>query len=84
MNALKVIIFFSFPFFKSLMNNVILHFRRSCTRILENKVAPILASLIGFLDTNFNLDLMDMSQCSWKWDLWLAILHSAEALGLQV
>ncbi|XP_060599995.1 E3 ubiquitin-protein ligase RNF213-like [Ruditapes philippinarum] len=57
--------------------------RRSCTRILENKVAPILASIIAFLDTNCNLDLIGSDQSSWKRDLWLAILHSPEALNLQ-
>ncbi|XP_053388236.1 E3 ubiquitin-protein ligase rnf213-alpha-like [Mercenaria mercenaria] len=56
---------------------------RSCVQILESKVSPIFASLIAFLDTNSNLNLLEEVENTWKRELWLALLHTPESLNLQ-
>ena len=57
-------------------------FRRSCLQVLEAKIAPILAGIIAYLDTNHNLDLVKQTTSPWKPQLWLAVLSSQEVLQL--
>ncbi|XP_053396009.1 E3 ubiquitin-protein ligase rnf213-alpha-like [Mercenaria mercenaria] len=57
-------------------------FRRSCIQTLENKVSPILAGIIAYLDTNDNLKILQEEHCQWKQELWLTFLHTVDAINL--
>ncbi|XP_053396010.1 E3 ubiquitin-protein ligase rnf213-alpha-like [Mercenaria mercenaria] len=58
-------------------------FRRSCIQTLENKVSPILAGIIAYLDTNDNLKILQEEHCQWKQELWLTFLNTVDAINLQ-
>ncbi|XP_053396342.1 E3 ubiquitin-protein ligase rnf213-alpha-like isoform X2 [Mercenaria mercenaria] len=57
-------------------------FRRSCIQTLETKVAPILAGIIAYLDTNDNIKILQ-ENCHWKQELWLTVLNTRDAISLQ-
>ena len=58
------------------------HFRRACLQVLESKIAPILAGIIAYLDTNHNLDLLTQTESPWKQQIWLTMLNTPESLQL--
>ena len=58
--------------------------RRSCIQTLETKVAPILAGILAYLDTNDNLKILQGDCIKWKQKLWHTYLNKTEALTLQV
>ncbi|XP_052216221.1 E3 ubiquitin-protein ligase rnf213-alpha-like isoform X4 [Dreissena polymorpha] len=45
-------------------------FRQACYQTTKLKIAPVLAHIIAFLDTNCNLELA-LSEVPWKRDFWL-------------
>ncbi|XP_053396339.1 E3 ubiquitin-protein ligase rnf213-alpha-like isoform X2 [Mercenaria mercenaria] len=57
-------------------------FRQSCFQTLEAKIAPILAGIIAYLDTNDNMKILQ-EHCLWKQELWLKVLNTADAINLQ-
>ncbi|XP_060597648.1 E3 ubiquitin-protein ligase rnf213-alpha-like, partial [Ruditapes philippinarum] len=57
-------------------------FRRSCIQTLETKVAPILAGIIAYLDTNDNIKILQ-EDCDWKQKLFLTILNTVDAISLK-
>jgi hypothetical protein len=58
--------------------------RRSCIQTLETKVAPILAGIIAYLDTNDNMKILQEEHFKWKQELWLTYLNTVDAINLQV
>ncbi|XP_060590421.1 E3 ubiquitin-protein ligase rnf213-alpha-like, partial [Ruditapes philippinarum] len=58
-------------------------FRRSCIQTLETKVAPILAGIIAYLDTNDNMKILQEEHFKWKQELWLTYLNTVDAINLQ-
>ncbi|XP_052817087.1 E3 ubiquitin-protein ligase rnf213-alpha-like [Mya arenaria] len=57
-------------------------FRRSCVRTIMSKVSPILAGLIGYIDTNKQLDILYDGE-EWKRGLFLQFLNTPDVLRLQ-
>ena len=50
--------------------------RKSISQHLISKVKPIIASIIAFIDTNRNLDILrDDNIQQWKLDMWLHNQH---------
>ncbi|XP_052809493.1 E3 ubiquitin-protein ligase rnf213-alpha-like [Mya arenaria] len=58
-------------------------FRRACLQTLMEKVSPIVAHSIAFLDTDKQLDLLYDGE-DWKQMLWLRVLNTADALNIQI
>ncbi|XP_053391305.1 E3 ubiquitin-protein ligase rnf213-alpha-like [Mercenaria mercenaria] len=58
-------------------------FRRSCLKILESKISPVLAGVIAFIDTNQNIDICCDENPTWKTQLWKKILCSPNALDFK-
>ncbi|XP_067673877.1 E3 ubiquitin-protein ligase rnf213-alpha-like [Haliotis asinina] len=58
-------------------------FRRAASQCLENKIIPILAGVVAFLDTNRNLDLCLPGEAPWKRRLWLALLDNTKVCHYQ-
>lgn len=47
------------------------------------KVSPVLAEIIGYIDTNNNLDIL-FEGSEWKKDLWLKCFKTEDAVNLKV
>ncbi|XP_046556283.1 E3 ubiquitin-protein ligase rnf213-alpha-like [Haliotis rubra] len=58
-------------------------FRRATSQCLENKIIPILAGVVAFLDTNRNLDLCLPEEAPWKRRLWFALLDNTKVCYYQ-
>lgn len=54
--------------------------RASCQRIIEDRVTPLLAKIVAFVDTNNNLSILESSdrEVQWLRDLWLGIFSSID------
>lgn len=49
--------------------------RASCQKIIEEKVTPILAEIVAFVDTNSNTMILESSEKTWITGLWLGIFN---------
>ncbi|WAR09055.1 R213A-like protein [Mya arenaria] len=57
-------------------------FRRACLKTLMEKVSPMVAQIIAFLDTDKQLDLLYDGE-DWKQMIWLRVLNTADTLNIQ-
>lgn len=58
--------------------------RKSISQHLISKVKPIIASIIAFIDTNRNLDILrDDNIQQWKLDMWLHIINNPQLTQLK-
>ncbi|KAK3096790.1 hypothetical protein FSP39_003301 [Pinctada imbricata] len=59
-------------------------FRKTLDQCLADKVTPLLAGIIAYLDTNKNLDILASSDVeSWKRKLWLQVINTTAATQIQ-
>lgn len=58
--------------------------RTSCQKIIEEKVTPVLAKIVAFLDTNKNMSILESSDAEnhWIYTLWLGILSTIDEANL--
>ncbi|KAK3098458.1 hypothetical protein FSP39_019662 [Pinctada imbricata] len=57
-------------------------FRKALKQCLIDKMTPVLAGLIAFIDTNMNLDIL-IHDKSWKQSLWLQMFLNTKATGIE-
>lgn len=59
--------------------------RASCQKIMEEKVTPLLANIVAFLDTNNNLLILENTDVGVHWikNLWLGIMISIDERNLE-
>ncbi|XP_053389495.1 E3 ubiquitin-protein ligase rnf213-alpha-like [Mercenaria mercenaria] len=56
--------------------------RRACLQVFGSVITPILSGLIAFLDTNQNLNILQMEELTWQYILWLTVLKTEDAIPL--
>lgn len=57
--------------------------RASCQKIIEEKVTPILAEIVAFLDTNNNTMILESSEKTWITNLWLGIFNITDVEDIE-
>jgi hypothetical protein len=56
------------------------YYRSSCQKVIEEKVTPLLAKIVAYVDTNDNISLLENadSGVNWVTNLWLGIFASID------